>query len=165
MLCTRLKSHRSLLRHNNKYHNGRQFTCTFSGCGQSFNSRLKKNNHKRIHNSSWFETYTCVKCGQTLASRNKKRHMESCKIKIEITSFPCDKCDFETKYRNCLKRHKISKHVLRKLKVPKPKILFHKCSTCNFQSKYKYARDKHEKIHERPSVSGREESTITFLFI
>ena len=153
---TGLKSHRSLLRHNDIVHSGRQFTCTFSGCGQIFDSRKKKNNHKRIH-----ETYTCVTCGKTFSLYNQQRHIKRCKIKVKtIKTFPCDECNYETKSKYSLKRHKVRKHDLRKLKVPK-QVVIHKCNTCDFKSNKKHVRDRHEKIHSRV----KEESSITFLFV
>ena len=150
-----VSSQKELEKHNNKFHDHREFDCDV--CGKSFKGLKRFLDHKRSHTMA-----QCDICSEFVSKATLSRHVK----KHSKEHLHCDQCDYKTLRKDTLREHmathedpkfscdqcpftsrsqiRLEKHMKKDHKEKKPPVT-HKCSWCDFKSRYKTHVSRHEK--------------------
>ncbi len=124
-------------------------------CSKVFHYRDNYAKHMKIHNKE----YSCPLCGSAFAHNQQlKQHVQKCELKAKQALEPCtldklgkndpdkihacdfDLCNYRTKYKNALKRHIDTQHLVSRSFV---------CTICLKTFKHQENLSKHVKIHNK----------------
>lgn len=105
-----------------------------------------------VPEGKWFTCETCfyeTKYKYRLNQHTRLMHRDS----SEIERVKCPICEFQTKFKESLKRHML-------IHGDPSEMAMHKCSVCMFQTKLKVSLKRHMLIHSDPSELEMHKCTI-----